>query len=121
MLFGIEVGVFRADLEGDRSCRDGTDVRGVRKDLLHALVGIEWLSLDDTNGGKEAQRRRIASLSRLFLDDLVQKFPERVVAGRDEVRWDSRGIDELHRRRIGRVRQLIDLQVFLHRFNAGLR
>ena len=57
---------------------------------------------------------------RLFLNHLVQQVPERVVARGDEVGRHARGIDELHRRRIGGLGELIDLEVLLHRLDAGL-
>ena len=81
------------------------------QDLFHPRVGIERLALDDADGGKETQRGRIASVGRLFLDDLVQQIPESVVAGGDEVGRHAGAIDELHRGRIGRIGELIDLQM----------
>jgi hypothetical protein len=104
-------------------------VRAVTAPMLAASVriffirssGEKGLPFDNADGGKQAKRRRIAAFRGLFLDNLVQEFPERVVAGSDESRGNARGIDELDRRRIRGLRELIDLQVLLDRLDAGLR
>ena len=70
---------------------------------------------------KRPERGGIAAARRLFLDDLVEHVPERIVARRDEVGRHARAVDELHRRRVGGVGELVDLEVLLDRFDAGLR
>jgi hypothetical protein len=69
---------------------------------------------------KQPERRGVGAAGRLFLNHLVQQVPERVVARGDEVGRHARRVGELHRRRIGGLRELIDLEVLLHRLDARL-
>ncbi len=115
----IEKSVLVAHSEGDCSRGHAADICGVRQNLLHPSIGIEGFALLYADGGKQTQCGGITSLARFFLNGFVQETPESIVAGRDKVRGNAGGIDELHFGRIGRIGELIDLQIFLDRLDAG--
>jgi hypothetical protein len=66
-------------------------------------VRIERLALDDADRSEQAHRCWIRPLARFFLNNLVQKGPERVVTGCYEVGRYTGTIHKPHGWRVGRI------------------
>ena len=116
----IVIGILAANFESDGAGRDGADVRGVGQNGFHARIRIERFALRDADGSEEAERGLIAAGAGFFLDDVVEHFPERIVAGRNVVGRHAGAVDKFHRGRIRGIGEVVNLEMLLHRFHAGL-
>ena len=77
------------------------DRRGIGQDLLHPLVRIERLAVDDADRGEFAGQLDVIAGGGLRLDVLVDHLEETVVAGRDGVEGQARRLDEPGRGDLG--------------------
>ena len=94
---------------------------GLAQDFLHARIGRKRLALPDADRGVQAKRDRIDRIGRLFLHDLVEILPERIVRRCQRAECLAGDMHELQRRRIGGVLQAIDLGVLLYEIHARFR
>jgi hypothetical protein len=70
--------------------------------------GWNGLTLDDAEAGGHAAHRHVFGCDRFVIDELRQRFEIAEVALEVVVRGNSRGVGELHRRRIVFLRERVD-------------
>gem|GEM_PF-4334928 len=108
-----EVGLLEAGPEQIGARGGVTHGHGLGEDFLHARIGSEWLAFFDADGGQKPERFRVQRRIGFFLHDVVDLLEEREVVCMNRVERLAGDIDELHRRRVVRLRQWIDLGKFL--------
>src|SRR6267154_6117795 len=74
----------------------------------------------DANGSEQAQRVGVQRINRFILNDAIDELEQRIIAGTNRVESLARDVDELHRRRVGRLTERINFQVLLYVIDAGL-
>ena len=67
----------------------------------------------DADSGEEPEGYWVSSVGRLRLDNIVEQLPKLIITGPHRHEGFGRDIDELHGRRVCRLRQWIDLRPVL--------
>src|SRR5262249_38420964 len=117
----VEIGFPYPILVGDGAGGGIPNCRRLRQDRFHPRVRGEWLAVQDAKGSEISQGDWVHRITRFMLDDMIYRLPKSVIRRANGVECLAGNIDELHRGRMGGLRERIDAKELLHTVNAWFR